>query len=170
MTISAFIVPCLLIFLLFYAWRKKVNAYQSFTNGAKGAIDLCLNIFPFLVSIFVAVELFKESGLADSLAKLLSPIFNAVGIPNELNQLILLRPFSGSASLALVEDIFKTYGADSYIARCASVIMGSSETVFYVATVYFSQTKTKRLIYAIPVALLCTIVGAIFACMICKII
>ncbi len=169
MTVSAFIIPVMLLFLLFYSWKKKVNAYSAFTNGAKSAIDLCIDIFPFLVSIFVAVELFKESGLAENFASLLAPVFSAVGIPTELSELVLLRPFSGSASVALCEDIFKTYGTDSYIARCASVIMGSSETVFYVATVYFSQTKTKKLLYAIPVALLCTAVGAIFSCLICKI-
>lgn len=169
MSVSAFVIPVLLVMLLLYSSKKKVNAYSSFIDGAKGSVQLCLDIFPFLVAIFVAVELFKASGLADNLASLLSPVFNFVGIPNELSQLILLRPFSGSGSLALVQDIFETYGADSYISRCASVIMGSSETVFYVATVYFSQTKTKKLLYAIPVALFCTIIGAIFSCWICKI-
>jgi len=170
MSISAFVIPVLLILLLLYAWRKKVNAYGAFANGAKGAFDLCLEIFPFLVTIFVVVELFSTSGLADYLANFLAPALNFVGIPTELTQLILIRPFSGSASLTLVEEIFTKYGADSYISRCASVIMGSSETVFYVSTVYFSQTKTKRLAYAIPVALLCTFVGAIFSCLICRII
>lgn len=169
MSVSAFIIPILLILLLLYAWRKKVNAYGAFANGAKGAIDLCLDIFPFLVTIFVVVELFSTSGLAGHLADILAPALTFVGIPTELTQLILIRPFSGSASLTLVEDIFSNYGADSYISRCASVIMGSSETVFYVATVYFSQTKTKKLAYAIPVALLCTVVGAIFSCWICRI-
>ena len=170
MTLSAFIIPVLLICLLLYAWRKKVNAYGAFINGAKGAFDLCLDIFPFLVAIFVAVELFNASGLTDSLSTLLKPVFEFVGIPAELSKLILLRPFSGSASLALVEEIFADYGPDSYIARCASVIMGSSETIFYVATIYFSQTKVKKLLYAIPVALVCTIIGAIVSCLICKII
>ena len=169
MTVSALIIPVLLILLLLYAWRKKVNAYGAFINGAKGSFDLCLDIFPFLVMIFVAVELFSTSGLAEYLGNFLAPAMNFVGIPTELTQLILIRPFSGSASLTLVEEIFTDYGADSYVARCASVIMGSSETVFYVATVYFSQTKTKRLVYAIPVALFCAIIGAIFSCWICKI-
>lgn len=169
MSVSAFIIPVLLIFLLLYAWRKKVNAYGAFINGAKGSFDLCLEIFPFLVTILVAVEMFSTSGLAEYIANFLAPVLNFVGIPTELTQLILIRPFSGSASLTLAEQIFSDYGADSYIARCTSVIMGSSETVFYVATVYFSQTKTKHLLYAIPVALLCTLVGAIFSCLICRI-
>ena len=169
MSISQLVVPVLIIFLLLYAWRKKVNAFGAFINGSKGAVDLCLSIFPFLVAIFVAVELFRVSGLAVWLAEFLSPVFSFIGIPVELAELVLLRPFSGSASLALIEDIFRNYGPDSYIARAGSVIMGSSETVFYVATVYFSQTKTKRLLYAIPVAHFACLLSAIFACFICKI-
>lgn len=169
MSLSAFIIPVLIILLLLYSWRKKVNAYGAFVKGAKGAVDLCVDVFPFLVAIFVAVELFKVSGLAAALGNLLAPGFSFLGTPHELAQLVLLRPFSGSASLALLEQIFSTYGADSYVARCASVIMGSSETVFYVATVYFSQTKTKKLFYAIPVALAVTIIGTIFSCLLCRI-
>ncbi|MBQ8762032.1 MAG: spore maturation protein [Clostridia bacterium] len=168
MNASQLVVPILIILLLLYAWRKKVNAFGSFVNGAKGAVDLCIDILPFLVAIFVAVELFRVSGLAVWLSKILAPAFGILGIPIELCELVLLRPFSGSASTALIEEIFRTYGPDSYIARAGSVIMGSSETVFYVATVYFSQTKTKRLLYAIPVALFACLVSAIFACFICK--
>ena len=168
MNASQLVVPILIILLLLYAWRKKVNAFSSFVNGAKGAVDLCIDILPFLVAIFVAVELFRVSGLAVWLSKILAPAFGILGIPIELCELVLLRPFSGSASTALIEEIFRTYGPDSYIARAGSVIMGSSETVFYVATVYFSQTKTKRLLYAIPVALFACLISAIFAGFICK--
>ncbi len=170
MTISAFFVPLLLIGLMIFGLRKKVNCYASFVEGSKGAINLCFDIFPFLVAIFLAVELFRECGLAEILSNFLAPAFEFVGIPHELSELVLLRPFSGSASLALCEQIFSQYGTDSYISRCASTIMGSSETVFYVATIYFSQTKAKKLLYAIPVALFCTVLGAIFACFVCKVI
>lgn len=169
MTLSAFVVPCLLIVLMMFAFKKKVNSYSCFVNGAKGAFNLSLDIFPFLVAIFVAVELFNECGLAEILSNFLAPVFEFVGIPANLSKLVLLRPFSGSASLALCEEIFNEFGPDSYISRCASTIMGSSETVFYVATIYFSGTKAKKLLYAVPVALFCTIVGAIFSCFVCKI-
>ncbi len=170
MTISAFVVPILLITLLIYASIKKVNCYSSFVDGAKSAINLSFDIFPFLVAIFLAVELFRVCGLAEMLAQFLSPVFEFVGIPKELSNLVMIRPFSGSASLAICEEIFETFGPDSYVSRCASVIVGSSETVFYIATIYFSKTKAKKLLYAIPIALLCTIVGAIFSCWICKVI
>ena len=170
MAISVFIVPFLLILLLLYAKKKKVNAYASFVEGAKSSINLSLSIFPFLVAIFVAVNLFRESGILNYLQPVISPILTFFGIPDELCELILIRPFSGSASLAIVENIYLSFGADSYVSRCASTIMGSSETVFYIATIYFSQTKAKKLLYAIPVALLCTFLGAIVSCLMCKII
>jgi len=170
MSVSSLILPILIILLLLYSAYKKVNAYQGFVDGAKGAIPLCVSILPFLVAIFMAVELLKVSGLTEWLSVVLSPVFHFLGIPTELCELVLIRPFSGSGGLAIMENIYNTYGADSYIARAGSVIMGSSETVFYVATVYFAQAKAQRLLYAIPVALLACLFGAIVACQIVKII
>ena len=96
-------------------------------------------------------------------------MFLALGIPPEVSELVLLGPFTGSGSFALLNDIFATYGADSYISRCACAIMGSSETVFYVATVYFSQTKVRKLLYAIPCALIASLVAAIVSCLLCRV-
>ncbi len=166
---SVYILPILLILLLIYSAKKKVNAYATFAQGAKGAITLCVDLLPFLVTIFVAIGLFKISGLTNLLANLLSPLMNAINIPSELTELMIIRPFSGSGSLAILENIFSTYGADSYVGRCASVIMGSSETIFYVATIYISKVNAKRLLYAIPVALVCNILSAIISCFACTI-
>lgn len=148
---------------------KRINTYDHFVKGAKGAIKLVVDIFPFIASIMIAVALLRVSGITTWLTQILTPIFNLLGVPPELCELVLLRPFTGSGSYALLENVLATYGADSYIARCACVIMGCSETIFYVATVYFSQTKVKKLLYAIPVALICSIVGTILACLICKV-
>ena len=167
---SAYILPILFILLFIYCIYKRLNTYDHFVKGAKGAIKLVVDIFPFIASIMIAVALLRVSGITSWLTQLLSPIFNALGVPPELTELVLLRPFTGSGSYALLEDVLVTYGADSYISRCACVIMGCSETIFYVATVYFSQTKVKKLLYAIPVALLCSIVGTILACLLCRII
>lgn len=166
---SVYILPVIFILLFIYCVYKRINTYDHFVKGAKGAIKLVIDIFPFIASILVAVALLRVSGITDFLANLLAPIFNFLGIPPELCELVLLRPFTGSGSYGILESIFTTYGADSYIARCACVIMGCSETIFYVATVYISQTKVKRLFYAIPVALVCSLVGTILACLICRI-
>ncbi len=166
---SVYILPIIFILVFVYSIYKRINTYDCFVKGAKGAIKLVVDIFPFIASILIAVALLRVSGITDFLAQLLSPIFNFLGIPTELCELVLLRPFTGSGSFGLLENIFTTYGADSYIARCACVIMGCSETIFYVATVYISQTKVKRLFYAIPVALVCSLVGTVLACLLCKV-
>lgn len=166
---SSYIVPIFITFVLLYASYKNLNTYNIFVKGAKGAIDLVISIFPFIVAIMVSVALMRVSGLTQALTNLISPIFNLLGIPTEVSELILLRPFTGSGSFALLNDIYTQYGADSYISRCASVIMGSSETVFYVATVYFSQTKVKKLLYAIPCALIASLISAIISCLLCRV-
>ena len=166
---SAYILPILFILLILYCIYKRINTYDTFVKGASGAIKLVFDIFPFIASIMIAVALLRASGITDWLTEILSPIFTALGVPPELTELVLLRPFTGSGSYALLEDVLSTYGADSYSSRCACVIMGCSETIFYVATIYLSKTKVKRLFYAIPVALLCSIIGTILACLLCKV-
>ncbi len=167
---SVYILPILFVGLFIYGFFKKINTYDTFVKGAKGAIKLVVDIFPFIACIMIAVALLRVSGATEFLAKCLAPVFNFLGIPPELCELILLRPFTGSGSYALLNDVFAIYGPDSYIGRCASVILGCSETIFYVATIYLSQTKVKRLGYAIPCALIASIIGAIVACLFCRII
>ena len=168
-SLSVYILPVLIIILLVFSRFKKVNTYDCFVQGAKSSFELVLSIFPYLISIFVAIALFRESGLSQICVKLVSPVFNLLGIPSQICELVLLRPFTGSGSLALLKDILSTYGPDSYIARCACCMLGSSETVFYVATVYFSKTSVKKLGFAIPIALFASFVSAIMSCLICKI-
>ena len=169
MQLSELIVPLLIIFLLVYGMVKKVNSYDCFVKGANQSIDLVVSIFPYLVAIFVAVELMKVSGLTVLFTIILTPIFSILQIPPELSELILIRPFSGSGSLAVLENIYTNYGADSYIGRCASVIISCSDSIFYIATIYLSQTKVKKLGFAIPIALVATLIGVVCACLLCKI-
>lgn len=166
---AAYIVPVFILVLCIVCFIKNINAYTYFVNGAQESVDLCIKTFPLLVAIFAAVELFKISGLADLLANFLSPFFTAIGIPKELVNFLVLRPFTGSGSVAMVSEIYATYGADSYIARCASVIMSCTETVFYITAIYFTSTKVKKLGYTIPVALLSCFIGSIIACLICRV-
>lgn len=165
---SEYIVPSLVVLLLIISLIKRNSAFDSFAIGAREGFNLAISVFPFLAAVFVCVTLFKLSGLSEYVTKLLTPIFNILGIPDELAGLILIKPFSGSGSLVELENIYNTYGADSYESRCASVILGSSETVFYISAVYFSKCKVKNLSYGIPLALLITLLGAITACFLCK--
>lgn len=166
---SNYIMPILIFVLLVFATIKKQKPYSSFVNGAKESLTLVMDIFAYIVAVFIFIEIFDASGLSDICSKLLSPIFSFLGIPSELTKLIVLKPFSGSGGLAILQNIFDTYGVDSYIARCASVILASSDTVFFVSTVYFSKTSVKKLGIAIPIALFATILSVILSCLFCRI-
>ena len=166
---AIYIIPVFIIFLLIYSLIKKINAYDSFVDGAKQAVDLCINTFPYLVAIFSIVELLQASGLSEVISSIASPVFNVLGIPSELTEFLIIRPFTGSGSIGMLSNIFSLYGADSYISKCACVIMSCSETTFYVVAVYFSTTKIKKLRYVIPVCLLSALIGSVLACSICRI-
>ena len=166
---SSYIITFLFLTILVYSAIKKVKPYDAFTEGAKSALPFAANIFPYLVSIFVLTELFEASGISDFLTQILSPVFGFLGIPKELCKLVMIKPFSGSGSLAMLSEIFSEYGADSYLARCACVIYGSSETVFYIAAVYFANVKNKKLLLPIIISLFASFCSCVFACFICKI-
>lgn len=166
---SSYIIPFLFLTILVYSAIKKVKPYDAFTEGAKSALPFAANIFPYLVSIFVLTELFEASGISDFLTQILSPVFGFLGIPEELCKLVMIKPFSGSGSLAMLSEIFSEYGADSYLARCACVIYGSSETVFYIAAVYFANVKNKKLLLPIIISLFASFCSCVFACFICRI-
>ena len=159
-----YIIPVFIILVLFFSLIKKINAYDCFTSGARQAVDLCINTFPYLVAIFAVVELLSVSGLSVIISQTAAPIFNLFGIPSELTEFLILRPFTGSGSIGMLSKIFATYGADSYIAKCACIIMSCSETTFYVVAVYLSTTKIKKLKYTIPVCLISAFIGSIIAC------
>ena len=165
---SVYLLPCFILFIFIYAKTKNVNVYSSFINGAKQSVDLVVSIFPFLTTIMIMVQFIKISGLASLMANAVAPFFNIIGIPSELCELVLLKPFSGNGSLAILNEIYNSYGVDSYIGRSASVIVGSCDTIFYVTTLYCSKTKVKKLSYAIPVALIATMFGAIISCLLCR--
>ncbi len=166
---SKYFIPVLFFVILIFSLVKRVKPYEAFTIGAKSAIPFATSIFPYLVSIFVMTELFEVSGLSNVVTKLVSPVFSLFGIPKELTKLVLIKPFSGNGSLALLTEIFTNYGVDSYLARCACVIYGSSETVFYVAAVYFAGAKTKKLTTPIIISLVASFASCVFACFICRI-
>lgn len=161
-------IPILIVFVLVYALVKGVDAYSGFVNGAKGALPLMANLVPYIIAMFVAVELFRLSGLSGLLCDLLAPVFRYIGVPPEVCELTLIRPFSSNAGYVILKDIFVRYGVDSYIGKCASVIMGSSDTIFYVSSIYFASTNVRKTGLTIPIALVCNVVCAILSCFCCR--
>ena len=165
----AFIIPAIFIIVLGCAAIKKVNVYSCFTSGIESALKFVLSLLPCLAAVFMMCALFEESGLSELMIKLTSPAFSFFGVPEELTKLILIKPLSGSGSLAYLTEILNEYGADSYIARCACVCYGSSETVFYISAVYFAGVKTKGLMKPIIISLFSALVATVLACALCKI-
>lgn len=164
-----YLLPIFVIFTFAYAHMRKVDVYATFSGGVKDGAKIVWEIFPLLVSICLLLELFRASGLQTITSRALSPVFSLFGIPDGLIELVLLRPFSGSATTAIFKDIISNYGVNSYVTRVAATIMSSSETVFYITAVYFSKLKLKKLGTAIPISLFCSFVGAILSCLLCKI-
>jgi len=168
-SISSLIIPILIVALLLFGIYKKLNVYHCFVGGARQSVNLVVTIFPYLVAIFCAIELMKASGLDSVISVVLSPVFKFCGIPSELCELIIIRPFTGSGSLALLESIYTQYGTDSYISRCASTIVACSDSIFYIATIYFSGTNIRRIPYAIAISLFVTFLSFIVSCWLCRI-
>lgn len=166
---SKYIIPVILIFPFLVSAVKRKNAYEDFVSGVQAALKTVFSIFPYVTAVFIMTELFEKSGLNGALIDLSGHFFKIFGIDEALIPLILIKPFSGSASLSVLSEITKNYGVDSYISRCAATIYGSSETIFYVSAVYFSECKSKPPMLAIIISLVANFVSIVFACFIVRI-
>ncbi len=164
-----YVIPAIFILVITAAVIKRVNVFSSFSRGAGEAVKFVFTLMPLLACTFIMCELFERSHLSDALSRALSPAFGFLGVPSELSKLILIKPFSGSGSLAYLTQIIGEYGADSYISRCACVLYGSSETVFYISVVYFAKCAKKRRPLAILIILLATFISTIISCLLCRI-
>lgn len=154
-----YIVPLLLGGTALFALFKRENVYGLLTEGAEAGLRTLASIVPSLILLLTAVHMLRASGAMDALARALSPLFAKLGIPPETAPLMLVRPLSGSAALAIGGELMAEFGPDSRIGRTASVMLGSSETTFYAVSVYFGSLGIKRTRYAIPAALFADFVG-----------
>ena len=156
-----------IIFLLFvggiplYGWFKKIKVYEVFVEGAKSGFEIAIGLIPYLLPIIIGVGMFRASGGFNLLARALSPILSAIHFPVELLPLALIRPFSGAGAKATFIDITNTHGGDSLIALTAGVMMGITETTFYVLAIYFGAAAIRKTRYAVGVGLLCDLTAVI---------
>ena len=164
----ALIIPVIFVCSFLYAIRKKVRVYDAFTEGAKGAIPLMVSVFPYLAAVTMLTLLLEISGAQAFLQTALSPVFEWLGVPQEIAPLLLIKPLSGSGSISVLSDILETYGVDSYISRCACVLYGSSETVFYISAVYFAGVKNRKLTLALIISLLSYFLSTLLCCFLCS--
>ena len=161
--ISTLIMPTIIVAVLTNALLKKAPVFDLFTNGAKEGFKTSINILPSLVGLIVAVSMLRASGFFEIVCGFLAPVLQKVGFPAELVPMALIRPVSGSAALATLQDIITTYGADSFAGRCASVMMGSSETTFYTLAVYFGSVGITKTRYTVKAALLADVAAVILS-------
>jgi len=167
--ISDFSIPAVILIIVLVAYLKGVPVFDVFIEGAKDGAKTAFNILPTMVGIIAAVSIINASGLIDILTNLISKPLNLIGIPSETAPILLIRPFSGSASLGIFSEQIKTYGADTYIGRVLSTIMGSSETVLYTIAVYFGATNVKDTRHAVAASLISSYMGMLASIYICKI-
>ena len=153
MSLSELVVPVLLCFTACYALGKRVDVYTALTRGAEEGLNVLVHILPSLIALLTAVYMLRASGALDALTALLAPALTVLGVPPETAPLLVIRPLSGSGALAAGGDIMRQYGPDSYIGRCAAVMLGCTETTFYTVAVYFGAAGIKRTRYTIPAAL-----------------
>ncbi|WP_153122705.1 spore maturation protein [Peribacillus tepidiphilus] len=161
--VSMWIIPVLIAFILLYGTYKRIPTYERFVEGGKEGIEISFSIIPYLVGMLVAITVFRASGALDAFIGLMKPMFEMIGVPAEIVPLAIIRPISGNAALGMTSDLMATYGADSFIGRLASTIQGSTDTTFYVLTVYFGAVGINKMGDALKVGLLADLIGFIAA-------
>jgi spore maturation protein B len=157
--ISLWLIPVLIGFILLYGTYKRIPTYETFVEGGKEGIQIAFSIIPFLVGMLVAISIFRASGALEYLMNLLRPFLEAIGVPTEIAPLAFIRPISGNAALGMTSDLIAAHGPDSFIGRLASVLQGSTDTTFYVLTVYFGAVGIRKMGDAVKVGLLADVVG-----------
>ena len=158
-----YLVPCLLLIICAVALGRRHDPYDLMITGAADGVQLLKTILPTLIVLLTAISMLRASGAVELIAKLCTPVFRWVGIPPETAILVLIRPISGSAALAVGAELIGQYGADSPIGRTAAVMLGSTETTFYTLSVYFGAAGIKKTRYALPAALMADLIGFIAA-------
>ena len=154
----SWVLPVLILALLVFSMARRTDIYEAFTAGAKEVVPLILRIFPYIGAIMISISAFRACGAFDAFTDLLAPAFKWASLPKTLAPLVLLRPFSGNGAMALLKDVFD-----------ASILLGSTETVFYISALYFGSIGVKKLRYALTAALLATFAGSAAALVLARI-
>ena len=166
--ISNLAMPLIILIIVVYGFKEKRKVFDDFLDGAKEGIEIVVNIFPTLIGLFVAIGALRSSGILDIIIRILNPLLTMVSFPTELMPLAMLRPISGSSSIAIATDIMTNYGTDTQIGMMASVIMGSTETTLYTIAVYTSCVKITKTRFILLAALTADIVGIIISVVVCR--
>lgn len=167
--ITKCIIPIIIMFVITYGVIKKVKIYECFVDGAKDGITICIKIFPYLLAMFIAIGAFRESNALDYFINIIKPIVKFIGLPPEVVPLIMIKPLSGSGALGVFAEILNKFGPDSQIGLISSIIMGSTETIFYTITVYFGAVGIKKIRHVLWAAFFADLISIISAVTLVKI-
>lgn len=159
MTISNLIIPLMVLFIIIYGIKKKVNIYDEFLTGSTESFGMILKIFPCLLAMILGINIFLKSGLLNIVTNILEPFFDLIKIPIQVFPMMIMRPISGTSSLAILNNLFETFGPDSIIGILGSIIQGSTDTTFYVMTLYFGSIGIKKIRYALWAGLFADLIG-----------
>ncbi|WP_088035667.1 spore maturation protein [Evansella clarkii] len=157
--ISVWLIPLIIAIVLVAGTLKRVPTYETFVEGAKEGVKMSFSIIPYLVGMMVAISVFRESGAMEFFVSLFRPALEMAGVPAEIVPLALIRPLSGTGALGMTSDLIATHGPDSFIGRLASTMQGSTDTTFYVLTVYFGAVGIKKMGDALKVGLIADVIG-----------
>ena len=160
-TISIIVLPIIVLTIIIYGYKKRINIYESFLKGVLEGLKTTVNIFPNLLAMIFAVNLLIKSGFVDYISSFLNPLLSNYSLSTDIISMSLFRPISGTASLAILNNILSNFGPDSIMGRLASTIQGSTDTTFYVLALYFGSVGIKKTKYALPVGLFADLVGII---------
>lgn len=166
--ISNIVLPLIVLIIIGYGVKKKINVYDTFTEGAKESFDMTIRLFPTLLAMILGINIFIKSNVLEFFLSILKPLINYINIPQEIIPLALMRPISSSSGIALLNNILEVYGNDNIISKMASVIQGSTDTTLYILTLYFGSIGIKKTRYALKVGLLADLIGIISAIIIAK--
>ena len=161
--LSKSIIPIIFLLIITYGMFKGRKVYEWFIDGAKEGLKVTLRIFPYLLAMIIAVQIFKEAKLMDLLNNLIAPAANVIGLPKDLIPLIIIKPLSGSGAIGVFTDLIKSVGADTRTGLIASVVMGSTETIFYTITVYFGAIKVRKIRHTLWAAVFADMTAIIMA-------
>ena len=167
--LSNLAMPLIILLIVTYGLLEKNKVFDTFLEGAKEGMGMVVNILPTLIGLFVAIGALRNSGILDIIIRLVTPLLNVIHFPSEIMPLAMLRPISGSGSIAIATDIMKNYGVDNTIGIMASTIMGSTETTLYTIAVYTSCVKIKKTRFVLLAALAADFVGIVVSVVICQI-
>ncbi len=156
---ARWVLPLFLVGIPLYGYVRRVDVYAAFVEGAQGGFWTAIKIIPFMVAILTALSVFRASGAMDAFIKALTPVGRLIHLPGEVIPLLILRPLSGSASLAYSADLMRMFGPDSLIGLLGSAVQGSTDTTFFVLTVYFGSVGVRNVRYSVAVGLMGDVVG-----------